>query len=72
MYFYSVSIEMLAVGAGAGVDKAWARDRFIVLIYRRRLALCVIYARPLHPPGRDAPKNQQHRHRERSFLDRFM
>lgn len=44
MYFYSVSIEMLAVGAGAGVDKAWARDRFIVLIYCRRLALCIIYA----------------------------
>lgn len=44
MYFYLVSIEMLAVGAGAGVDKAWARDRFIVLIYRQRLALCIIYA----------------------------
>lgn len=44
MYFYLVSIEMLSVGAGAGVDKAWARDRFIVLIYRKRLALCIIYA----------------------------
>lgn len=42
MYFYSVSIEMLAVGAGASVDKAWAKYRFIVLIYGRRLALCII------------------------------